>query len=305
MSTSLRIALIVGSAGLAACLSTVAFGDDEPAYGPPKPSYPSPEAPTCIMHVITDCRLPDGHPDLTGLWVFGGTGDGQGSGADSVVFAGRGDNFIGFEADGGLFRESTVDSYDTAHPNLPQYRPEYWNTIIDDDYNGNQEDPAQFCMPPGLPRLGAPAQIIALKDLPLVLLFYSGSDTGDVVRQIWTDGRSHNPTTVAAETWDGDSVGHWEGDSLVIESVGFTDASWLHKNGYIHGFDMKVTERLTRYGNQLQWMATVDDPQYLLQPWALTPVLRILNGNPNAELVQTPPCEENDRQHETSHVRGG
>src|SRR4029079_11817081 len=98
---------------------------------------------------------------------------------------------------------------------------------------------------------------------PLVLLFYNGGYTRDLVRQIWTDGRQHNATVVAAETWYGDSVGHWEGDTLVIESVGFTDASWLHKNGYIHGFNMKVTERLARRGQPLDRGGTDRAPQYL------------------------------------------
>ena len=103
----------------------------------------------------------------------------------------------------------------------------------------------------------------------------------------------------------GDSVGHWEGDTLVIESVGFTDASWLHKNGYIHGFNMKVTERLSRRGNLLTWEATVEDPDYLPEPWSVTPVTRFLNSSPTAQLVESLPCLEIDRDHETSHMRTG
>ena len=47
----------------------------------------------------------------------------------------------------------------------------------------------------------------------------------------------------------GDAVGHWEGDTLVVESVGFNDDTWLASGGYFHSYDMKVTERLRREGN--------------------------------------------------------
>ena len=122
-------------------------------------------------------------------------------------------------------------------------------------------------MPNGVPRLGPPAEIIALKDQPFVLLIYSLRE----MRIVPTDGRSHNLINVAAETWNGDPVGRWEGDTLVIESVGFTDASWLAKSGFIHGFNMKVTETLTRdRNNNLTWSATVEDPEYLEKPWKRT-----------------------------------
>ena len=61
-------------------------------------------------------------------------------------------------------------------------------------------------------------------------------------------------------------------DALVIETIGFTDQSWLLKSGYMHGFGMKVTERLTRPTfNTMRWEATVEDPEYLAQPfWTST-----------------------------------
>ena len=98
-------------------------------------------------------------------------------------------------------------------------------------------------------------------------------------------------------------MAHWEGDTLVIESMGFTDSTWLHKNGWPHGFNMKVTERLTRVGNTLTWQATVEDPDYLTQPWVMTPMVEQLNTNPNAFLPEGYPCEV--REPFVSHVRSG
>jgi hypothetical protein len=300
MTMSSRTVLFIGAAvvvgGLGPTQTPAQTAGDAP---------PPPQSPRCIMRGPADCRLPDGHMDLTGLWTIGGPASGFASGAADITFGGRGGTFAGFEADGGLFRTASIDSGDPNAPNFPQYLPQYWDMLTDLEYNGNFEDPQQFCMPPGVPRIGAPAQIIQLADIPLVLLIYNGGYTRDLVRQIWTDGRPHDPVNVAAETWNGDPVGHWEGDTLVIESIGFTAESWIHKNGYIHGYNMKVIERLSRRGNQLTWQATVEDPEYLSEPWKMTPVVRFLYSAPNAKLIETPPCVELDRDHLMTHARNG
>src|SRR3954454_11582576 len=111
----------------------------------PAPLYPGPGFPTCIVKAPTDCRA-NGHPDLTGLYVAGGaTGqavfqNGLASGANGITFAGRGDNFVGFEADGGLFRQTR--DYGTPGVGLnqpattipPQYKPEHWDAIVEAEY---------------------------------------------------------------------------------------------------------------------------------------------------------------------------
>jgi hypothetical protein len=233
---------------------------------------------------------------MTGLYVTGGAGD-IATGATEITLPARGGTFAGFEADGGLYRETQA----TLPGGMPQYKPEFWDRVIDAEYNGNFEDPAQNCMPAGVPRLGPPGQIIALKDQPFVVLIYSMRE----VRIVPTDGREHNSIAVVSETWNGDPVGHWEGDTLVVESVGFTDESWLSKTGAIHGFKMKVTEKLTRLGNSLTWQATVDDPEYFTMPWVMAPVTLNVNTNPNAALVEPLPCREIDRLHVVLHTRSG
>jgi hypothetical protein len=79
--------------------------------------------------------------------------------------------------------------------------------------------------------------------------------------------------------YTGHSVGHWESDTLVIESVGFTPATWLARGGFFHSEDMKVTERFTRQGDQLLYEVTVEDPEVLLYPWTLNPVVMTLAGD--------------------------
>ena len=122
-------------------------------------------------------------------------------------------------------------------------------------------------------------------------------------------------TRVAAETYAGDPAGHWDGDTLVIESTGFTDNTWLLKNGYMHGFKMKVTERLTRKGNALTWEGTVEDPEYLQEPFEMPPQTVYLNTAPGAFLPEKAPCDSRikepwgtDEAHPNigaSHTRSG
>jgi hypothetical protein len=256
------------------------------AYAQAPAKAPPPPAP----------RTADGHVDLDGLWA-GGVG--EPSGADNVTFAGRGGNFFGFEEDNGLNR--------LADMNKPVYLPQWWETVKNNDYMGNWEDPRHKCMPEGVPRIGAPSQIFHFPERNLVVLRYVTGFAGrNESRFIYTDNRPHNVAYVTAETWMGDAVAHWEGDTLVIETIGFTDASWLHKSGYIHGFNMKVTERITRPNlNQLRWEATVEDPDYLAEPWTMNPVVRTLNTNPNRILGEDLPCYDFEGLHITSHTRSG
>src|SRR5262249_33666089 len=100
-----RLVLTVQVAAACAAAAATAIGSAGPAPAWADPA-PVPQTPRCIMRGPADCRLPDGHPDLTGLWSLGGPGVGFASGSSEVVFAGRGNTFEGFEADGGLYREA-------------------------------------------------------------------------------------------------------------------------------------------------------------------------------------------------------
>ena len=159
--------------------------------------------------------------------------------------------------------------------NKPIYKPEHWQTVRDNDHNGNWRDPGFFCRPDGVPRLGAPSQIIQTKDY--VILLYNGGFFGrNSVRVVPID-KKHNQARATMESFLGDPIAWFEGETLVVETIGFTDESWLHKSGYMHGFQMKVTERLTRQGPVLRWVATVEDPEYLQEPWTMNPVVRQFN----------------------------
>ena len=261
---------------------------------------PTAQTPAASAAKVPTPRTADGRPDLSGIWVASGprvaasTFDEAGSGV--TVFAAREGNFENFENDNALRR--------LGDRNKPLYRPEFWAKVRENDANGNQLDPEFKCRPYGVPRLGAPAQIVQTKDQ--VVLLYAGGFAGqNTFRVVPTDGRPHNQARVTQETWKGDSVAQWEGDALVIDTIGFTDESWLHKSGYFHGFKLHVIERLTRDGNTLRWEATVDDPEVLLEPWKMNPITRVLDASPDAFVPEDLPCEERDGEHLTTKVRSG
>jgi len=128
----------------------------------------------------------------------------------------------------------------------------------------DRDDPNLLCLPPGIPRVltePRPFEIIPLPNRTLVLL------EGDhLVRQIWTDGRKlpQDPDP----TWMGTSVGRWDGDTLVVDTVGLTDRTWLDNAAHLHTDAMHVTERYRRLDHDtLQVDITIDDPKAYTRPW--------------------------------------
>ena len=246
-------------------------------------------------------RTAGGTPDLSGMWIAGAgaglTPDDKGN----ITFLQRGRPcHPGQECKPGINFERDSGVRQRMSPNLPLYKPEFWSRVEHLDVNGNFEDPEIRCYPPGLPRIGAPAKIV---QTPAEIIFLY--QTHNTFRVIPIDGRrDHDPIRAQDLTYYGDAVGTWEGDTLVVDVVGFTGESWLAWPGYFHTKNMRVVERLRRDGNTLTWQATVHDPAVLLQPWEMTPVRRTLNTNPKAQLIEDLPCEDRDEQHIVTRERG-
>ena len=91
----------------------------------------------------------------------------------------------------------------------------------------------------------------------------------NLFRVIPTDGRPHRAD--ADPSYMGDSIGRFEGDTLVVDVTNFNDDTWLGSDGYFHTEKMHVVERLTRKGDVLTYSATVEDPDVLAKPWTTTP----------------------------------
>jgi len=240
----------------------------------PLPMYGSDQKAPVLDSTAATPRLASGKPDLTGAW--GGTGK---------FFIWRYGNrrCAPTQLDGcsPAWNQTLDFEFEAASrfgPNRPLYKPEHWDEVIYKDMWTNKLDPIMTCQPMGQPRQGPPGRIFATDD-DVTLLYGNGGDGGggySDFRVIPTDGRAFDPQRTRQTKYTGHSVGHWDGDTLVIESVGFTPETWLARGGFFHSEDMKVTERFTRKGDQMLYEVTVEDPQVLLQPYKMTPMLRTI-----------------------------
>src|ERR1700722_19775096 len=120
------------------------------------------------------------------------------------------------------------------------------------------------CTPPGLPRVYLhpfPMEIVQMPGEILILFEY------DSLRHpIYTDGRPQDETL--GPLWMGDSIGHWEGDTLVADAVNFNDKTWLDRIGHPHSDALHVVERIRRVDHEhLEDEITIDDPKAYTKPW--------------------------------------
>lgn len=126
------------------------------------------------------------------------------------------------------------------------------------------DDLVYQCFPPGTPRIYIhpfPMEIIQTPGRVLMLFEYD-----HLVRQIHTDGRGHR--TDLAPSWMGDSTGHWEGETLVVETVNFNDKTWIDRRGVPHSEEMRLLERIMVNGDgNLQIDMRIEDPVALREPW--------------------------------------
>ncbi|MGA2879823.1 MAG: hypothetical protein ABSG13_12805 [Bryobacteraceae bacterium] len=144
-----------------------------------------------------------------------------------------------------------------------------------------QNDLDLRCLPPGVPRITLTARPFEIVQTPQRILFvYEGG--AHVWRQVWMDGRTHpkdpNPD------WLGDSIGHWEGETLVVDAVGFNDKTWLDDAGHPHTERLHVIEKYTRTGAaSMKYEVTIDDPGAYTKPWTSSSSLSFRPGEKLAE----------------------
>jgi hypothetical protein len=126
-------------------------------------------------------------------------------------------------------------------------------------------DPVYRCQPPGVPRIYAhpsPFEIFQLSDRVVIVYEFQHH-----VRQIYTDGRDYPEGRPAS--WMGESVGRWDGDTLVVESRNFRDETWIDRRGVPHSDQLRVTERFQRESDdRLVVDIQVEDPVAFTEPWS-------------------------------------
>ena len=164
------------------------------------------------------------------------------------------------------------------------------------------------CQPLGLPRHGTPRRIIQ-QDKDVIFFYGANADYGGgnaEFRDIPTDGRQRNPRTQSLATFYGNSIGTWEGDTLVIDSINFDDSTWLGRGGLLHSSSMHIIERLTRVGNEIRYEMTIEDPEMFVEPWVMaTRILRQAQGPFAGDGIQAEraSCEVYEEGNVTNQLR--
>ncbi len=147
-------------------------------------------------------------------------------------------------------------------------------------------DPIYNCFPPGVPRiylLNFPVQIVQIPGQVIMLFEFD-----HFVRRIYTDGRPHDKD--AGPLWMGDSIGRWEGNTLVADTVSFNDKTTFDREGYPHSDALHLVEHIRRVDHDsLAIDLTVDDPKAYTKPWGAKLIFQL---RPDWKIMEHV-CEDN------------
>jgi len=197
-------------------------------------------------------RTPDGKPDLSGMWFANVPSRDNCRTGDCIQEErmAREQINLGIKLQGGLpYTEWSREQMKTRRA------------------NGGREDPHTYCMPPNFPRAWTLPQYMRIVQTPSMMVVLH--EFNAAYREVYLDGRPlpENPNP----TWNGYSTGHWEGDTLVIETNGIRDDMWLDIQGSPITESARVTERLKRLNfGLMQIEISVNDPKAYTKPWSVT-----------------------------------
>ena len=213
-------------------------------------------------------------PDFTGVWEVsrGGGGGGKGKGKGAAKGAGKG----------------AAKGKGAGAPQPVVYTPKYDAMLKAYQASPPDDGPAANCVPPGMPGImGQP--------YPMEFVLSPGKVTILIeaymqIRHIYTDGRPHPEDPDL--TWNGHSIGHWEGDTLVVDTIGFSLETPLSGAGSRHSDKMHIVERIRLAEPDLMEITTtVEDPEALVQPFTRTANFARHRDWTLAEYI----CQENNR----------
>jgi hypothetical protein len=264
-----------------ACVSVDAQWINYPSPGTPRTRDGKPNL------TAKATRAANGKPDLSGVWQVEPTparemkrlfGD---LSADSAL----GDTTAAFS-------KYLINILLDFKPEETPLRPEFADIVRQ---RSKQESPLLHCLPIGIPAddvLPGPWKIIQNPDLTLIRNEYENT-----FRQIYTDGRK--PPADPEPLWLGYSVGKWEGDTMVVDTVGFNDKGWLDGIGHPHSEALHVTERFHRrdFGH-LDVEVTIDDPKVYTRSFSIKFTELLVPDSDVTEYF----CNENEK--DQPHIGG-
>jgi hypothetical protein len=201
-----------------------------------------------------DPQPPGPHPDLTGVWFGGGMND------------------------------ISKDTLPGQQLILTPYGQKRYKNV------DHAKDPNAQCLPPGPTRMTARAHPTMIMQRPDVVAIMSESE--HIFRLIYTDGRDQPADAKDYPAWYGYSVGKWEGDTLVVDTISVNDRTWLDGAGHEHSDKLHLTERFRLADpNTLEFIVTYDDPVFFVKPFTSKKVLRRQIG----DYIYDHACLENEK----------
>jgi hypothetical protein len=231
-------------------------------------------------------RTADGKPTLSGLWqtqsappellerLIPGSTNGAGEEPLSQYF---------------------INILSDFKPEEAPIRPAAAALFLERSKNFSNESPLSHCLPEGMPLVEmAPAPYKIVQTPGMTLMLYERDTT---YRQVYTDGRKlpDDPQP----SWLGYSVGKWDGDSLVVDTIGFNDRGWLDARGHTHSEALHLTERFHRLDfGHMELDLTIDDPKTYTRPFTIKLKQHLL---PDTDLLESF-CAENEK--DRSHIDG-
>ncbi|HTR36666.1 MAG TPA: hypothetical protein VMH80_12230 [Bryobacteraceae bacterium] len=227
-------------------------------------------------------KAPDGHPDFTGIWQNDRTVGGTVAARSSAKAPTTNEDLLA------LARRSPFWNLGSQFKDGLPFTP--WAAELHRQRvaNNSKDNPDAHCLPMGIMQFHNHGQPRKMIQTPQVIVILYEANAG--IRQIFTDGR---PLPKDPEPWwYGYSTGHWEGDTLVVQSAGFRDLGWLDVEGSPLTDMAHVIERYRRpdFGH-LEIAVTVDDPKAYTKPWTFTVRQHIMVDTDLIEFV----CQENEQ----------
>ena len=253
------------------CLSANAQWHNQPTPGAPRTPDGKVDMSGPVPHV-------NGKPDLSGIWQAEAEPRGPG------LYG------LGESPNSKYFRDILSDFKRGEEPLTP-----YGAELLAQHGKPGVVGPNLLCLPDGVPHADLLPEPFKIVQTPGEILFLYEVET--IFRQVFTDGRSFpkDPSPV----WLGYSIGHWEGDTLVVDTTGFNESSWLDARGHGHSEEMRVQERFHRrdFGH-LDVTVTVTDPKVFTKPVTISFVEGLLPDTDVFEHI----CYENEK--DAAHLPG-
>jgi hypothetical protein len=262
-----RFATAVVAAALCAACAAPETASEQEAKSSPQNAVP---------------RTADGKPDLTGVWQGGTNLRGTWEEANSG---------LGVGGTGADPLAPAVPASQQVIKDPAPYQPWAAARVLESFKKRGIDDPLGLCLPAGVPRSSIvslfPVQIVQTPTQVIILYEYMSA-----FRVIPLN--AEHPDDIVP-TYMGDSVGRWEGDTLVVDVIGFNDKTWLTGTGTFHSEALHVTERYTRVDKeQINYQVTMDDPKVFTSPWTINTHMMHREGTRIREYV----CAENNQEPE-------